>query len=120
MVLLMAGVTLLRCGVRRALQSLLQARPAKLDQLLLEAVPAVQLCRADDCQSLLPQVVLAIPDREESRAFLARAVTAGLAFRFVRRCLARPDLPTPVSICQIYCWRGPDPGGGARLNAVRP
>ena len=69
---------------------------------------------------MLWQVVLAIPDREESRPFLARAVAAGLAFRFVRRCPARPDLPTPVSICQFYRWMGPDPGGGAGLITVRP
>ncbi|KAK9837474.1 hypothetical protein WJX81_005006 [Elliptochloris bilobata] len=86
---------------------------------------ASDVCYNEDCFDVLlatvleylaanhrMQVVMAIPDREESRAFLARAVAAGLAFRFVRRFPARPDLPTAVSICQLCRWAGPDPGGG--------
>ncbi len=61
-----------------------------------------------------------MPDRPESRGFFERAAAAGLAWRFLRRCAARPDLPTAVSICQLARWAGPAAGGGGAAARGAP
>jgi hypothetical protein len=63
-----------------------------------------------------------VPDRPESRGFFEHAAAAGLAWRFLRRCAARADLPTPVSVWQLARWAGSDTGGrgAAARNAPGP
>lgn len=88
--------------------------PATQVQPLLK-LPGSTSCRPVhsvlDCASpaSVMQVILGIPDRPETRPFWDCVAMHNLAWRYLRR-IARPDLATPISICQLF-WQPQKPHG---------